>query len=166
MDTNAFSKLSMLSKLRTLEITEDADLTPVLKSIKSLPKINSLVLRSDISLDGVKMLPTLPNLRTLDLYRVAPTNSATAHETLSILSTVPKLQILTITRLPIGLDSVPVLKSFKNLKLFSTDESFVRPDVRSTLMKNLPKLDIYWRGHTQRANYEMLRVRSRLQSIR
>jgi serine/threonine-protein kinase len=133
LDIKAFSKLSILRKLESLDIEMAGDLTPILKSISNLSHLKELALRSDISLSELALVAGLPSLQTLHLLRVIPKNNDSAIAALNILSKTPKLQELQISDLPVSANEVPALKSFKSLKSLRVDSRYVTQKERSQL---------------------------------
>jgi serine/threonine protein kinase len=149
LDIKAFSKLSILRKLESLDIEMAGDLTPILKSIRNLSHLNRLVLRSDISLSQLALVAGLPGLQTLHLFRVIPKNNDSAIDSaiaaLNILSKAPKLQDLQISELPGSVNEVSVLKSFKSLKTLRLDFRYGDPELRARLENALRgRIKIIW----------------------
>jgi hypothetical protein len=143
LDANLFSKLSNLGQLETIQLSAGGDLTPILKSLKRSTHIKKLSLSSGtITLDGLVLVPGLPNLETLEFFSIIPNDHVSAIKALHVLSTTPKLRALSIRCLPINLDAVPALKSFKSLESLVIDASAsgVTRAVSLQLSKALPRL--------------------------
>jgi serine/threonine protein kinase len=143
LNASMFSKLSTIGQLESIDIRAGGEMTPILKALRNSTHLKKLSLRAaHISLHDLAIISSLPNLQILSFKSVSPSNTDTTIKALSLLNRAPKLEVLSILNLPISLDAVTALRSFKSLRLlkFDPNTSGASRTVLIQLTKALPAI--------------------------
>jgi serine/threonine protein kinase len=145
VDTLAFSRLSLLKRLRSLQMSGYYNVEPIISSLRTSPNIKKLSMPcSSVDLNGVESLATMPNLERLHLAQISPGDLETTVEALKILSQNKKLQELSIRNMIVRPQVVTALKAMPQLKVlrFSQAANGVSLALKHSLFKDLPALEI------------------------
>jgi Leucine-rich repeat (LRR) protein len=112
IDVAGIGELPDLKALKTLKLSGELNVDPVIKSLENSSMLQELYLDDCImSFDTLGTIATLPNLTTLSLNADNLTDGD-----LTTLSKCPKLRVLSILNTPITQQTAEILKSFPSLK--------------------------------------------------
>jgi serine/threonine protein kinase len=112
IDVSAMAELPGLKALKTLKLSGELNIDPVIKSLANSSTLQELYLDDClIDFDTLATIASLPNLTTLSLNSDNLTDGD-----LTTLSKCPKLHFLSILNTPITQQTAGILKSFPDLK--------------------------------------------------
>jgi serine/threonine protein kinase len=143
IDAKTLAGLSTLRQLSYLSLQGYEALTPLLAKLQHSTQMQTMLMQhSQLNLQEIAYLSTLPNLEHLVFKQVEPSNAETSTKALMLFSKNKKLKYLSIAKLPVGPDTIEAIKPLKNLEALALDPqpSALNYAAKRALFRELPDL--------------------------